>query len=247
MKSSLSIYMENLIGLYGGLETFDLLSALILDEFAGRIALVSSFGAESAVLLHMVSQIDRGTDVIFLDTGKLFGETQRYRDSLVERFGLRQVLAVKPAKQSIKDLDSKGDLWRHDPNMCCHVRKTLPLQGVLGGFSAWITGRKSFHENLRKSIQIFERDNDASRIKVNPLAQWTRANVQDYFLLHDIPPHPLEADGYLSIGCMPCTSPVREGDGFRGGRWRGLSKTECGIHLPSSNELASRHRVSYTN
>lgn len=216
----------------GFLTAKELLSVMLLEVFPGRIALVSSFGTESAVLLHMVAEIDRRTPVVFLDSGRLFGETLRYRDLLVRDLRLTDVRSVTPAPAPLAAEDADGLLFRRDPERCCALRKVEPLRRALGGFEAWITGRKGYQGGLRSGLPRVEAD--AGRIKLNPLADWRRDDIEDYFLEHDLPRHPLEAEGYLSIGCMPCTDRVACGEDLRAGRWRGLAKTECGIHLPGA-------------
>lgn len=213
---------------YGTLSGPALLEPLLSDVFPGRIALVSSFGAESAVLLHMVSEIDRSTPVVFLDTGKLFGETKRYRDELVESLGLTDVRSVKPAAHVETQADREGHLWMNDPDLCCHLRKVEPLERALRGFQAWITGRKRFHGGSRTTLQTLEVAD--WRLKANPLAGWSQDDMADYVRRHDLPAHPLTARGYTSIGCMPCTDLPSPDGGARDGRWAGRDKSECGIH-----------------
>jgi phosphoadenosine phosphosulfate reductase len=207
-----------------------LLRAMIEEEFPGRIALVSSFGAEAAVLLHMVAEIAPATPVIFLNTGKLFGETLRYRDGLVRRCGLTDVRSIQPDLSQVEAVDPDGVLWYGNPDMCCFVRKVEPLRRALEGFDASITGRKRFQGGERAGMAAIECDDDG-RIKINPLAGWDKAAIDAYFARHELPRHPLEADGFLSIGCMPCTDRVKPGENARAGRWRHADKTECGIHL----------------
>lgn len=215
---------------YSGADAKTLLAAMIGEEFPGRIALVSSFGAEAAILLHMVSEIDPATPVIFLDTEKLFGETLRYRNQLIRLLGLTDVRSIKPDANQVEAVDPDGILWYANPDMCCFVRKVEPLRRAMVGFDAQITGRKRYHGGERSELPLVERDDDA-RIKVNPLAGWDRAMIEAYFERYELPRHPLEADGFLSIGCMPCTDRVQPGENPRAGRWRNLEKTECGIHL----------------
>jgi phosphoadenosine phosphosulfate reductase len=212
-------------------DAITLLHAMIVKVFPGRIALTSSFGAEAAVLLHLVAEIDPQTPVIFLNTGKLFGETLRYRDTLIKRLGLKDVRTVAPDAKRVADLDADGVLWYGNPDMCCYIRKVEPLQKALDGFAATISGRKGFHGGARVGLPKVEADDDG-RFKINPLADWDRSDVDRYFVDHDLPRHPLEADGFLSIGCMPCTDRTAPGEDVRAGRWRGREKTECGIHLP---------------
>lgn len=207
----------------------ELLGEMIRYEFPKRIALVSSFGIEAAVLLHMVSTIDAGTPVIFLDTGKLFGETLRYRDALVRRLGLADVRSVTPDPQTLATEDPDGTLWHADPDRCCFLRKVQPLERALAPFDAWINGRKRHHGGARAALPVIEAAD--GRIKINPLASWGPAEIDAYFETHGLPRHPLEANGYRSVGCLPCSDRVAAGENPRAGRWRGRGKTECGIHV----------------
>jgi phosphoadenosine phosphosulfate reductase len=214
-----------------------LLRLAIEDLFTGRIALVSSFGADSAVLLHMVAEIDKTTPVLFLDTLHLFPETLAYRDTLVDRLGLTQVITLKPDAEELAKEDPETFLWSSDPDRCCAIRKVEPLAKALKNYDAWITGRKRFQAATRAALPLFE--SDGPRIKLNPLATWTQADIKAYFEKHDLPEHPLVAKNFLSIGCLPCTSPVRPGEDARSGRWRGRGKTECGVHIPSVLEAGA--------
>ena len=214
---------------YGRLPAEDLLRHMIRHEFAGRIALASSFGADSSILLHMVSRIDPATPVLFLDTGKLFGETKRYRRELAERFGLTDVRDIGPDPDDLDARDRDGVLWQSKPDSCCYIRKVLPLRRTLGDFDAWINGRKRVQGGQRVDMDRIEEFE--GRVKINPLADWGLREIADYFDRFDLPRHPLVADGYTSIGCMPCTArPAADGTA-RDGRWAGQSKTECGIHI----------------
>jgi len=207
-----------------------ILERVLLHEFPGRIALVSSFGSESVSLLAMVAAIDPATPVIFIDTGKLFGETLRYRNELIRRLKLTDVRSVQPDPAAVAAQDPKGVLWLSSPDRCCHLRKVEPLERALQGFDCWITGRKRFQGGLRVNLTHAELGADG-RIKINPLAGWSRLEIEQYRIARDLPVHPLVADGFFSIGCMPCTDRVTEGEDVRSGRWRGAGKTECGIHL----------------
>ena len=204
------------------------LRAAIGELFPGQIALVSSFGAESAVLLHMVAAIDNATPVIFIDTGYHFEETLAYRDRLVARLGLTGVTSYTPDPEDLAAQDPERFLWAREPERCCHIRKVLPLARALEPYGAWISGRKRFQAATRESLPVFEAE--GARIKVNPLADWSAKDLLSYMAAHDLPRHDLTAKNYLSIGCMPCTSPVRRGEDARAGRWRGQAKVECGIH-----------------
>lgn len=212
------------------LATQDFLAHIVRQRHAGRTALVSSFGTEAAVLLHMVAAIDRTTPVIFLDTGKLFGETLRYRDHLMRRLGLTDLRTIEPDERRIAEIDCAGDLWRRDANACCALRKVEPLQRALTPFAAWINGRKRFQGGARAALPVVEMAQ--GRVKINPLANWTAGDIERYFAAYRLPRHPLQQDGYTSVGCTPCTDRTMAGENSRAGRWRGQSKTECGIHLP---------------
>jgi phosphoadenosine phosphosulfate reductase len=198
-------------------------------EFGDRLALVSSFGAESAVLLHLAAQVSKDIPVLFLDTGMLFGQTLDYRKQLAARLGLTDVRDLRPTFADIAVHDPKSDLWKTDTDACCNIRKVIPLDKALGGFDAWLTGRKRFHGGDRLRLSVVE---DADhQLKFNPLANWTKEDLDAYVAEHDLPTHPLVAQGFPSIGCWPCTNPVEEGQDVRAGRWAGQDKTECGIHV----------------
>ena len=216
--------------MFRGTGTQDLLRAVLGEHMLGEVALVSSFGAESAALLHLVASIDPSVPVLFLDTGKHFPETLAYRDLLTERLGLNLQVIHPDAAEQIAARDATGLRWSYDPDGCCEIRKVLPLEKAMARFDASITGRKAFQASTRNALPRFEIDGD--RLKFNPLADWTRDDIAAYFAEHDLPRHPLEAQGYLSIGCAPCTSMVKPGEDPRSGRWRGWDKTECGIHTP---------------
>jgi len=201
---------------------------LALGEFPGKTALVSSFGSESAVLLHLLAQVDPNAPVLFLNTGKLFGETLRYRDRLQDQLGLGDVRSLAPHPIDRATRDPEGTLWSRDPDACCNFRKIVPLKRALQGFDAQITGRKRFQTRDRaamQTVELFE-----GRFRFNPLAAWSQADLDSYMAAHDLPRHPLVDDGYPSIGCMPCTRRVTTGESYRAGRWSGLDKDECGIH-----------------
>lgn len=201
---------------------------MALEAFPGQIAAVSSFGAESAVLLALVAEADPRIPVIFLETGKHFEETRRYRDRLIETLGLEDVRLILPAARHIANLDSAGRLWQSDPDACCGLRKVAPLRRALAPWGAWITGRKRYQGDRRSDLPSFEAVD--GKVKVNPLAGWSKARLEAAFAARKLPRHPLESEGYLSIGCAPCSRPVAAGEALRAGRWAGCDKTECGIH-----------------
>lgn len=212
------------------------LKLALLEEFPGHIAVSSSFGTEAAVLLHLVSRVYRATPIFFLDTEKHFPETLEYRDQLIEFLGLRDVRILKPVESEVAAEDPRGDLFELNYDACCALRKTRPLEYALEGFDAWITGRKRYQNDDREDLPIFEADTNG-KVKVNPLANWSPTDIQTYFNEHGLPRHPLEAQGYKSIGCATCTTPVAEGEDPRAGRWRDSEKTECGIHVTEDGKV----------
>lgn len=216
-----------------GARAEEILGATIQGAFPERIALVSSFGAESVVLLHLAAQIEPSLPVIFIDTAMHFAQTLEYRDALVERLGLKDVRIIAPAPAELAAEDPKGDLWRRDADACCTLRKVRPNRAALEGFDAWISGRKRHHGGVRAQLPIVE--HDGVHYKVNPLAAWTPKDITSYMRAHDLPHHPLVAQGYPSIGCWPCTAPADADGDIRAGRWAGQGKTECGIHRPAAH------------
>ncbi len=227
-ETELELRARRLAMQYSCSDAQEILRHAIEVEFPGRIALVSSFGAESAALAHLVAEIDNSVPVIFLETGKHFAQTLSYRNKLANRLGLTDVRDIRPHTEEVEASDPDGDLWRRDADACCTLRKVKPLASALDGFDAWITGRKQFHGAGRINLPAFEAA--PAHIKVNPLIRWSKDDVADYAAAHDLPAHPLVAQGYPSIGCWPCTHPVADGEDIRAGRWRGAAKTECGIH-----------------
>ncbi|MBF9036605.1 phosphoadenylyl-sulfate reductase [Rhodobacterales bacterium HKCCE2091] len=208
----------------------DVLRHALNDPDTGRVALVSAFGAESVVLLHMISVMAPETPVLFIDTEMLFAETLEYQHTVSKQLGLADVRTIRASRTAVAAHDPDGDLHKFDQDACCDFRKTKPLEHALAPFDAWITGRKRFQGGQRAELQFFEAEGD-QRIKINPLAHWRPEDVQDYMVNNRLPRHPLVAKGYPSIGCAPCTSPVKDGEDQRAGRWRGSEKDECGIHF----------------
>ncbi len=218
--------------LFRGSDTAELLRSVIKDSLAGDLAIVSSFGAESAVLLHLVAQVDPAIPVLFLDTGKHFPETLAYRDELVAKIGLTNLVILTPEDAEVESKDESGLRWSYDPDGCCEIRKVKPLAKAMAQYDASFTGRKSFQSETRANLPRFEVDtsDEQGRLKINPLIDWDAQQIKAYFEEHDLPRHPLIAQGYPSIGCSPCTSQVAEGEDPRSGRWKGWDKVECGIH-----------------
>lgn len=216
---------------FEGVPTAQMVNAVLQEKLLGKVALVSSFGAESAVLIHLVVQAGSDTDILFLDTGKHFAETLAYRDTLASHLGFTPV-NLHPDPAILAARDETGLRWSYDPDGCCDIRKVEPLETALAAYDASITGRKGFQSGTRSGLPRFELDGGTGRIKWNPLANWAKAELDGYFESHALPRHPLEAQGYLSIGCAPCTSKVAPGEDPRSGRWKGWDKVECGIHVP---------------
>ncbi|BCH28642.1 phosphoadenosine phosphosulfate reductase [Mesorhizobium sp. L-8-10] len=214
---------------FGHLTPIEVVERAALHDFAGGIVAVSSFGADSAVLLHMIAEVDRGLPVIFLDTGKHFGETLEYRDALIADLGLTDIRVVTPDEAALDRDDPDGTLHGRDTEACCAIRKVEPMARGVEPFRAWFTGRKRFQAATRAALPVFE--SVGIRTRINPLARWTTADLADYMRRHALRENPLVAYGYLSIGCFPCTQPVKPGEDARSGRWAGQAKTECGIHL----------------
>jgi phosphoadenosine phosphosulfate reductase len=206
----------------------EVIAAALSTVGRDRLALVSSFGTQSAALLKVMADVDPAIPVIFLDTGWLFEETLAYRDTLIGKLGLRDVRSIKPSDETLSREDPERDLWFNNPDACCRIRKVEPLQRALQPFDAWINGRKRFQGGLRTDIAVVEQD--GARLKFNPFANVSREEIEAIFASANLPPHPLAASGYLSVGCMPCTSRTSADEDERAGRWRGRPKTECGIH-----------------
>jgi phosphoadenosine phosphosulfate reductase len=198
-----------------------------------QLALVSSFGTESAALLKVMADVDPAIPVIFLDTGWLFEETLAYRDTLIAVLGLRDVRSIKPSEEALSREDPDRELWFSNPDACCRIRKVEPLARALKPFSAWINGRKRFQGGARAELAVVE--DDGERLKFNPFANVSREEIEAIYKLAKLPPHPLVASGYLSVGCMPCSSRTAPDEDARAGRWRGRPKTECGIHTTKTS------------
>ena len=215
---------------FDGVETLPMLRALFAEDILGRTAIVSSFGTESAVLLDLVARIDPNIPVIFVDTLKMFPETDAYRTMLLDRLGMANREVITPAADVLADKDPTGLRWSYDPDGCCAIRKVEPMARSKAGLDSWISGRKAFQSQTRAALPRFEIED--GRLKVNPLGLWRKDDLEAYFAERGLPRHPLEALGYASIGCSPCTSKVLPGEDPRAGRWRGWDKVECGIHVP---------------
>jgi phosphoadenosine phosphosulfate reductase len=219
---------------FAGVDAQTMLRELLTTGLLGRVAVVSSFGTESAVLLHLVAEADRSTPVVFVDTLRMFKETLDYREALLDHLGLANRSVIAPDPEALAAQDANGLRWSYDPDGCCAIRKVEPLARAKRGLDSWISGRKAFQSVTRQNLPRFEAENGL--LKVNPLGDWVKDELETYFVAHALPRHPLEAQGFLSVGCQPCTSPVLPGEDPRAGRWRGWDKTECGIHEPGKDD-----------
>jgi len=220
---------------YEDLDAKELLEVMILEEFESKIAVASSFGSESVIMLDLVAQIAPATPVIFLDTEKLFIETIAHREEVVKKLGLTNVRVMRPRASDLRLHDSNRDLWAHNPNLCCHILCVLPLERALDSFYAWVTGRKVYHGGERSKLKAIEATD--GKVKINPLLKWSYKRIEAAFEKRGLPRHPLVAQGYTSIGCLPCTRRVSANDSVRAGRWYGSQKTECGIHLGREDSI----------
>ena len=219
---------DSLNARFEGVEAAVMLKTLFAEDILGEVAVVSSFGTESAVLLHLVAGADPSIPVTFVNTLRMFPETLEYRDTLIRELGLQNANVVEPDHTVLAAKDANELRWSFDPDGCCEIRKVEPLARAKKNLSSWISGRKAFQSSTRQNLPRFEVED--GRLKINPLGDWVKDDLETYFEEHDLPRHPLEAQGYLSVGCAPCTSKVMPGEDPRAGRWRGWDKTECGIH-----------------
>lgn len=222
-------------------QTLEFFEYAIFRQKYGKIATVSSFGAESSVLLHLLSQIDKAAPVLFIDTRMLFQETLDYKTTLTRHLDLSDVRTVSPAPQQIRQKDAWGRMHKDNPDACCDFRKTSVLDEALLPFDGWITGRKRFQALTRTDLRTVETAANG-KTKLNPLADWSAENLADYIDWFDLPQHPLIDHGYASIGCATCTSPVAAGEDARSGRWRGMDKVECGIHFENGKIVRESKR-----
>ncbi|MEM7547328.1 MAG: phosphoadenylyl-sulfate reductase [Pseudomonadota bacterium] len=223
-------FADLLARFYSRLDAEEMLYEALTRDLKDRVALVSSFGAESVALIHLVAKVAADTPVIFLDTEMLFPETLAYQARLARELGLTDMRIIRPDPGAAQLDDPARTLHQRDTDACCHLRKVAPLARALDGFDGWITGRKRFQGATRAALSPVEVD-EAGRLKLNPLADWDAQRIRAYMKTHDLPPHPLVAQGYPSIGCAPCTSRAAPGEDPRAGRWRGEAKAECGIHF----------------
>jgi len=208
----------------------------IWENFGDEAAMGTGFGPSGILLTHIVAKSDFDLPIFYLDTGLFFSETYKLRDELEKKFDLSFVRVSTDLSVKDQEIEYGSELWKRNPNKCCFLRKVLPLKNYMADKKVWITGVRRSQSDTRKDTQLFEWDPLNEVIKVNPLATWTTQDVWAYIRLNELPYNPLHDDGYPSIGCIPCTHRVQPGDHERAGRWGGLDKTECGIHLPTQND-----------
>ena len=219
----------NLNSLFEKKSSFSILLYSVQNLFSKKIAYVCSFGTESAVILHMISRMDKEFPIIFLNTQKLFKETIEYKDTIIKHLSLKNVKEVFPNPKDVEINDPKGFLWKKDPDLCCKLRKVEPLILNLKRYDAWISGRKSYQNNERATKSFV--DVQEGKVIISPLINWSQKKINEYFLANNLPRHPLMQEGYLSIGCQNCTVKTSNKSNTRSGRWSGTDKTECGIHF----------------
>jgi phosphoadenosine phosphosulfate reductase len=213
-----------------------------LRVFGEGLTIATGFGAEGMALIDMVSKRSKQADIFFLDTGFLFDETYELRRRVEERYGIR-IRASLPDLSPEEQAAQYGDeLWVRDPDLCCRIRKLEPLRQALDGRDAWMTAIRRDQTDARRDARVVEWDFKWNLVKLNPLARWSREDVWSYIRVNNVPYNPLHERGYPSIGCHPCTRPVRPGEDERAGRWPGRAKTECGLHdrLPGESVTAFR-------
>ena len=226
---------------YADADATRILAGCAVEHFENSLCLVSSFGAESAVLISLALEAKRDLPIVFIDTLRHFEDTSTYVDILRRRLAIENLTVVQPRNAEIQSLDPDAQLFGRDADQCCHIRKTLPMLRALSPYRAWISGRKRYQSSTRTDLHLFEVQD--RWIKVNPLAEWTAEMIGNYARNLDLPPHPLVARGYLSIGCEPCTRPVAEGETDpRAGRWADSEKTECGIHFEDGKVVRTRQK-----
>ncbi len=202
------------------------------EMYGDELVMATGFGTSGIVLMHILSELRENPSVFYLDTDLLFNETYALRDRLAEELGIQFVRVHSGLTLEEQSRGYAEDLWHEAPNTCCYIRKVLPLRKFLSDKKGWVTGVRRDQARTRANAEIVEWDQANQLLKLNPLAHWTSADIWTYIQINDLPYNVLHDKGYPSIGCMPCTQPVQEGEDERAGRWGGSSKVECGIHLP---------------
>ena len=204
-----------------------------IKRFGNKITYICSFGTESAIILHMISKINRKFPIFLLNTHFLFPETIAYKNKLLKELNLTNCLDIFPDHSLIQREDPENNLWENNEDRCCEIRKVKPLDKILKNYSSWISGRKSYHQGERINLKPFELLNE--KIVVNPLINIKKKEAENYFEANNLPEHPLLKEGYFSIGCIHCTFKTNDKKSIRSGRWKNKIKTECGIHLNRKN------------
>lgn len=199
--------------------------------FQDKLTMATAFGAEGCCLLHMLAEIDPSIRIFNLDTGYQFPETLELRERIKARYGI-EVEYIRP-EMTVAEYEAEhgGPLYRIRPDQCCNDRKLEPLRRAVVGYAGWISAIRRDQTLHRAAAGVVQWDAKFKLVKVNPLLSWTRKDVWNFILKHEIPYNPLHDRGYPSIGCWPCTAPVAEGEDERAGRWAGSMKKECGLHV----------------
>lgn len=205
--------------------------AWALDTFGTKVAMATGFGPSGVTLMHMISRVDPATTVFYLDTDLLFPQTHELKRLLSDKLGLRFTRVHSGLSLQEQERLEGPNLWRSNPDRCCHLRKVLPLRRFLETREAWITGIRRDQSPTRQRIDIVHWDASHGLVKINPLAGWSDQQIWDYIELNDLPYNSLHDRGYPSLGCIPCTQSVNDGENPRAGRWKGHDKLECGIHI----------------
>lgn len=201
------------------------------QEYRDDIVYSCSFGAEGIVLIDLIYKVNKHAKIIFLDTGLHFPETYELIEKVKERYPTLEIKMLKPQASLEDQAKWYGDeLWKHNPNLCCHMRKVVPLKESLSQVSAWISGLRRDQSLTRRNTQYINKDEKFHKVKICPLIHWSWDDVMTYITLNNLPYNPLHDQGYPSIGCAPCTHQVTGTGDLRAGRWAGSTKTECGLH-----------------
>lgn len=212
------------------------------SEYGNEILYSCSFGAEGIVLIDLINKVNKTATIIFLDTGLHFPETYKLIEQVKERYPSLQIKMIKPKVSLEEQRKWYGeDLWKHNPNLCCHMRKVVPMKEALIDVKAWISGLRREQSSSRAKTQYINIDEKFHKIKICPLIHWTWDDIMTYIQLNNLPYNPLHDQGYPSIGCAPCTNPVSNTDDSRAGRWKGQNKTECGLHHHRDHLIKTSH------
>lgn len=201
------------------------------DTYGDKLTMATAFGAEGCAIIAMLSEITHDAYLFNLDTGYQFPETLETRQRLMDKYGIP--IHLVSSTQSVSEMEAEhgGPIYGSNPDLCCHIRKVVPLENALTGYDAWISAIRRDQAPTRAHAPIIGLDRKFRLVKINPLANWTKRDVWEYILKNDVPYNPMHDRGYPSIGCRPCTQAVGAGEDDRAGRWAGTAKKECGLHL----------------